>query len=69
MPRRTGLEALPEIKEVAPAAKIIDFSGFDPSMMASDALSRGADRYLGRGTHPSEITALIEKVTALGPQA
>src|SRR5688572_10145318 len=38
MPHRTGLEALPEIKEVAPAARIIVFSGFDPSMMASDVL-------------------------------
>ena len=64
MPHRTGLEALPEIKEVAPAAKVIVFSGFDPTMMASDVLSRGADRYLEKGVHPREIRAAIEEVAA-----
>ena len=69
MPHRTGLEALPEIKEVAPAARVIVFSGFDPSMMASDVLSRGADRYLEKGAHPTEITAVIREVAALGQPA
>lgn len=69
MPHRTGLEALPEIKEVAPAARVLVFSGFDPSMMASDVLSRGADRYLEKGAHPNEITAAIEEVAALGQPA
>ena len=69
MPHRTGLEALPEIKDVAPAARVIVFSGFDPSTMASDVLSRGADRYLEKGAHPSEITAAIEEVAALGQPA
>lgn len=69
MPHRTGLEALPEIKEVAPAARIIVFSGFDSSTMASDVLSRGADRYLEKGALPSEITAAIQEVAALGQPA
>ena len=69
MPRRTGLEALPEIKEVAPAARVIVFSGFDPAMMASDVLSRGADRYLEKGARPSEITAVIQEVAVLGQPA
>jgi len=69
MPHRTRLEALPEIKEVAPAARVIVFSGFEASIMASDVLSRGADRYLEKGTHPSEITAAIEEVAALGQPA
>ena len=69
MPRRTGLEALPEIKEVAPAARVIAFSGFDHAMIVSDILSRGADRYLEKGAHPSAITAAIEEVAALGQPA
>lgn len=66
MPHRTGLEALPEIKEVAPTARIIVFSGFDPAMMAAEVLSRGADRYLEKGALPSEIAAAIQEVAALG---
>ena len=69
MPRRTSLEALPEIKEVAPAARVIVFSGFDSGMMASDVLARGADRYLEKGARPSEITAAIQEVAALGQPA
>ena len=69
MPHRTGLEALPEIKEVAPAARVIVFSGFEPSMMAADALARGADRYLEKGAHPNEITAAIQEVAAIGQPA
>lgn len=65
MPHRTGLEALPEIKEVAPAAGVIVFSGFDSSTMASEVLSRGADRYLEKGARPSEITTAIQEVAAL----
>ena len=56
-------------REVAPAAGVIVFSGFDPAMMASDVLSRGADRYLEKGARPSEITAAIEEVAALGQPA
>jgi uncharacterized integral membrane protein len=46
MPRRTGLDALPEIKRVAPDAKAIVVSGFATSMIAADALAHGADRYI-----------------------
>lgn len=68
IPLRTGFEALPEIKEVAPDAGVIVFSGFAASMMASDVLSRGADRYLEKGARPIEITAAIEEVAALRQQ-
>lgn len=64
MPHLTGLEALPDIKEVAPAARIIVFSGFEASMMSADVLSRGVDRYLEKGAQPREITAAIEQVAS-----
>jgi DNA-binding NarL/FixJ family response regulator len=62
MPRRTGLDALPEIKRVAPDAKVIVVSGFVSSMIAADVLARGADRYIEKGADPDTIAAMIEEV-------
>jgi DNA-binding NarL/FixJ family response regulator len=62
MPRRTGLDALPEIRRVAPAARIIVLSGFVTSMIAADVLKRGADRYVEKGVDPDTLAALIEEV-------
>ncbi len=64
MPRRTGLDALPEIKRVAPNAKVIVLSGFAASMIASDVLAHGADRYIEKGVPPDTIAATIEEVAA-----
>src|ERR1700688_3070354 len=38
MPRRTGLEVLPELRRIAPAAKIIVFSGFSEATVADAAI-------------------------------
>jgi DNA-binding NarL/FixJ family response regulator len=62
MPRRTGLDALPEIKRVAPDAKVIVVSGFVSSMIAADVLARGADGYIEKGGDPDTIAAMIEEV-------
>ena len=62
MPNRTGFDALPEIKRVAPGAIVIVVSGFSASMMADDALARGASRYLEKGSAPDEIADAIADV-------
>ncbi len=63
MPIRTGFDALPDLKRVAPGAKIIVFSGFAASTtIARDALAHGADRYLEKGVHPDVITQTIAEV-------
>lgn len=62
MPRRTGLDALPEIKRVAPDAKVIVVSGFVSSMIAAEVLARGADSYIEKGVDPDTIAAMIEEV-------
>jgi two-component system, NarL family, invasion response regulator UvrY len=64
MPGKTGLDALPEIRRVAPNAKVIVLSGFAESMLASDVLSQGAHRYLEKGVHPDVIAAAIEEAAA-----
>jgi DNA-binding NarL/FixJ family response regulator len=62
MPRTTGLDALPQIKRVAPDAKVIVVSGFVSSMLAAEVLARGADRYIEKGVDPDTLAAMIEEV-------
>ena len=62
MPVMDGLEALPEIKRVSPETSIIVLSGFDASAMANQALSLGAERYLEKGTTPTEIVRAVKEV-------
>lgn len=64
MPRRTGLEALPEINRVAPAAKVIVLSGFARSIVPESVLGDGVAAYLSKGCEPEEILAAIERAAA-----
>jgi NarL family two-component system response regulator LiaR len=76
MPRRTGLQALPELRRVAPRAQIIIFSGFSTATVADEALALGAVSYLSKSADPDAINDAIEAVAeatrvrlrlALGP--
>ncbi len=64
MPRMTGLEALPEIRRVAPDSLVIVLSGFSAAVFADDVLAHGADRYLEKGASPSLITKTIEELVS-----
>ena len=64
MPYQTGLEALPQINRVAPAAKVIILSGFAASIIQDDVLGNGVAGYLQKGVDPDEILAAIEKAAA-----
>jgi DNA-binding NarL/FixJ family response regulator len=64
MPNRTGLDALPEIKQVAPAARVIVLSGFAASTIEAEVLALGADRFIEKGADPDVIAATIEEVAA-----
>jgi DNA-binding NarL/FixJ family response regulator len=64
MPARTGLEALPEINRVAPAAKVIILTGFAASILEDDVLAHGVARYLQKGIEPDAILAAIENAVA-----
>jgi DNA-binding NarL/FixJ family response regulator len=59
MPVMDGLEALPEIKRVAPRARIVVLSGFDNDRLVSQALALGADRYVPKGGDPDEIVDAV----------
>jgi DNA-binding NarL/FixJ family response regulator len=64
MPRRTGLDAIRELGRVAPAAKIIVFTGFSEASVAQDVLDLGAVRFLTKGASPDAINDAIEEVAA-----
>ena len=64
MPRCTGLEALSELRRVAPAAKVIIFSGFSTASVAEEVVALGAARYLAKGADPEVINDAIEEVAA-----
>jgi len=64
MPRCTGLEALSELRRVAPAAKVIIFSGFSTASVAEEVVALGAVRYLAKGADPEVINDAIEEVAA-----
>jgi DNA-binding NarL/FixJ family response regulator len=62
MPHRTGLDALPELKQVAPAAQVVVLSAFVASSITTEVLALGAARFLEKGIDPDEIVAAIEAV-------
>ena len=59
MPVMDGLEALPEIQRVAPAARVVVLSGFGHAGLVAQALNLGAERYVTKGGDPSEILAAV----------
>jgi DNA-binding NarL/FixJ family response regulator len=65
MPIMDGLEALPEIRRVAPGAKIVVLSGFETDAMAAQALALGAESYVEKGADPDVIVRAIEAAAGL----
>ena len=64
MPRRTGLDVLPELRRIAPEARVIVFSGFSTASVAEGAIDLGAVRFLTKGADPEAINDAIEEVFA-----
>ena len=64
MPNRNGLEALPELRRVAPDARIIVFSGFASATVAEEVIALGAASFLEKGASPDKIVATVEQALA-----
>lgn len=60
MPHCTGLEALPELNRVAPAAQVIVLSGFAASIIEAELDGHQVAAYLQKGSDPDVILAAIE---------
>lgn len=59
MPGRTGLEALPALRQVAPNARIVVLSGFLARTMQTRVLELGAFSYVEKGNGPETIASAI----------
>ena len=69
MPVKDGLEALPDIRRLAPEAKVVMLSGFEASRLASTAIQSGAAAYLEKGISPAELVSELLKVLETDPEA
>jgi DNA-binding NarL/FixJ family response regulator len=67
MPNRSGLEALPDLRRVAPDAQIVVLSGFAEAAVAEEVLALGARNYLQKGADPDTIVAAIQDATEATP--
>lgn len=68
MPVMDGLEALPTIRRLCPAAKIVVLSGFGAQQMSARAVAAGADGYLQKGAPLTTILDYLREVTSGAPR-
>jgi DNA-binding NarL/FixJ family response regulator len=65
MPVMDGVEALPRMREAAPASKVVVLSGVERARMEETTRGLGAAGFIEKGGRPEELVADI--LQALGP--
>lgn len=63
---RSGIDAIPELKRVAPSMRIVVFSAYAGEERVAAAFERGADSYVLKGTPSDELVAVIRSVAGGG---
>ena len=66
MPRRSGLEVLPELCERVPDAAVVVLSGFMPETVEETVIGLGAYSYVSKGSTPEELARAIRLAAAHG---
>lgn len=61
LPKLSGLDAIPRLREVSPATKIIAISGFVEGRLAKAARAAGVDAYVEKGLS-MRLVEVIEQV-------
>jgi two-component system invasion response regulator UvrY len=64
LPGRSGLDLLPEIRTLAPAARVIVLSSFADAQFAVRAIRDGASAYLTKERAPRELIEAIRTVSS-----
>ncbi|GAB2778556.1 hypothetical protein GCM10027020_35170 [Nocardioides salsibiostraticola] len=64
MPVMDGIEALPTLRRLCPAAKIVVLSGFGAQQMSARALAAGADGYVQKGAPLNTILQYVRDITS-----
>ena len=62
MPRKDGLEALQEIRQLDPLAKVIMLTALDQPLLAGRAVLLGAKDFLTKPVRPNKLLAVLLKV-------
>ena len=62
MPRKDGLEALQEIRQIDPLAKVIILTALDQPLLAGRAVLLGAKDFLTKPIRPNRLLAALAKV-------
>jgi two-component system chemotaxis response regulator CheY len=62
MPRKDGLDALAEIRQLDPAARVIVLTALDQPLLAGRAVLSGARDYLTKPVQPGRLLAALRKV-------
>jgi DNA-binding NtrC family response regulator len=65
MPGRSGLEGLPEFKQLHPNACVIMITAFHDMESTIEAMQRGADDYIHKPIDIAELESAISKLTAV----
>ena len=62
MPEMDGLEALPVIREVSPASRVVVLSSYDATSVQAQVLDLGARRFIDKASLPWEIADVVKEV-------
>ncbi len=65
MPGGSGLDAIPEVRRVSPATRIVVLSGFSRGHLGDRALDAGADAYVEKGSLDRLLAQLTEEFPQL----
>lgn len=68
MPVMDGIEALPSMRRLCPAAKIVVLSGFGAQQMSARAVAAGADGYVQKGAPLNTILEYVRDISSGGPK-
>ena len=62
MPRKSGLQALSEIRQLDPDAKVIVLTALDQAAVATEAIRLGAKDFLAKPVENQKLLATLAKV-------
>jgi two-component system chemotaxis response regulator CheY len=64
MPKKSGLEALAEIRKVHPDCKVVVISSLDSEALVEQALKLGAVGFITKPFHPVEVADEVRRALA-----
>jgi two-component system, chemotaxis family, chemotaxis protein CheY len=64
MPQMSGMEALSQIRDRWPSARVLVITSMDSERLLEEAMEAGAAGYITKPFHPMEIASAVEKALA-----